>query len=96
MTDDQQPYPVCDGCGERHPQMSPDQIFQVLLGAVAIEATKLTRERPGEFEALEAAVKDVNEFADVLVGALAEQGVIPKPPANRPAGGDAGAPGFYL
>lgn len=67
-------YPVCDGCGERHPQMSPIDFFKVMLVSVAEEATKVVKDNPGEFPELEQAVEVTNEFADALAAIVAEQG----------------------
>lgn len=72
--------PICDGCGERHPKLTIEQILQIAAANVLDEAIKVAESQPGAFPELEEAISYVNRVAAVIIARELSNGPKPSKP----------------
>lgn len=75
-------YPVCEGCGEKHPQMTLGEAYSSALALIVIKAVDVAEANPGLFPELEAALDLGDKIANQIKAALTAPPAAPKPPPN--------------
>jgi len=89
-------YPVCPDCGERHPPVDAEDLYDLAISSVILQAVTIVARNPGKFPELEAAL----QLGDLAAGKLMAEGKSPGKPSDSLRGPDDNPPergiGFYI